>query len=309
MISHASTAVRRSLLYVPASSPRFLEKTQRLTCDTVAYDLEDSVTAGKKAEARRNIVDFLTHQKRPASIREISVRVNSVSSTRALAEQDLKAVLPCRNVNAIVVPKVNRAEDVRFVHDMIVHHATGRTLKILALIESAEAIMNLSEICQASPHVDGLIFAAEDFALDLSLTRTPSLSEFLYARSAMVTAARAYRLPSAIDLVCTAYAGASGQDVMRDECNQGKGLGFNGKQCIHPEQLRIAEAAFSPSRKELDWASKIVAISREMDAAGKGAFTVDGKMIDAPVVSKAHAIVARAELCGMNVEVPTDSIM
>lgn len=275
----------------------------------MAYDLEDSVTTGKKAEARANIVDFLSRQQRPAGIKEISVRVNSVSSTRGLAEQDLKAVLPCRNVNAIVVPKVNRAEDVRFVHDMIEHHAPGRMLKVLALIESAEAIMNLSEICQASQHLDGLIFAAEDFALDLSLTRTPSLSEFLYARSALVTAARAYRLPSTIDLVCTAYAGTSGQDVLRDECKQGKGLGFNGKQCIHPAQLRIAEAAFSPSKQELDWALKIVAINKKMDAAGKGAFTVDGSMIDAPVVSKAHVIVARAELCGMNTDLPTDRTM
>jgi len=122
----------------------------------------------------------------------------------------------------------------------------GKPVKLLALIESARAVMDLASICQATPELDGLIFAAEDFALDLSLTRTAELSEFMYARSAIVTAARAFELPSVIDLVCTSYRGESGLERLREECRSGKGMGFNGKRkfclfsfSLHP-LLRLA---------------------------------------------------------------------
>jgi citrate lyase subunit beta-like protein len=161
--------------------------------------------------------------------------------------------------------------------------------------------MNLSEICRASPYLSGVIFAAEDFALDLSLTRTPGLSEFLYARSAMVTAARAYNLPSVIDLVCTDYKDKSAQERFATECENGKSLGFNGKQCIHPSQVDACQSIFSPSEKEVEWAVRIVIANDEADRQGRGAWTLDGKMIDAPVVGKAKAIVSRAEKCGIDI--------
>jgi citrate lyase subunit beta-like protein len=161
--------------------------------------------------------------------------------------------------------------------------------------------MNLSEICTASPYLSGLIFAAEDFALDLSLTRTPGLSEFLYARSALVTAARAYNLPSVIDLVCTDYKDRSAQERFAAECENGKSLGFNGKQCIHPSQVNACQSIFSPSESEVEWAVRIVIANEKADRQGRGAWTLDDKMIDAPVVGKAKAIVSRAEKCGIDV--------
>jgi len=206
------------------------------------------------------------------------------------------------------VPKVNRASDLHFVTDILRHtlperHGEGAKdpVKILALIESAEAITNLNEICRASPYLSGLIFAAEDFALDLSLTRTPSLTEFLYARSAIATAARAHELPSTIDLVCTAFRGEEGQRVLEEECLGGKGLGFNGKQCIHPSQVEVAQRTFAPGEKEVEWAVRVVVGDEKADVGGRGAWTLDGKMIDAPVVGKAKATVKRAELCGIDI--------
>ena len=260
----------------------------------------------QKAAARENIVSFLS-QARPPRIAELSVRINAVSSGLALA--DLSAVLQAPNLDALVVPKVNRASDLHFVTDVVRHalperHASSSAnpLKIIALIESAEAIMNLGEICRASPYLSGLIFAAEDFALDLSLTRTPSLTEFLYARSAIATAARAHELPSTIDLVCTSFRGAEGLRVLEEECLQGKGLGFNGKQCIHPSQVEVAQRAFAPGEEEVEWAMRVVIGDEKADAAGRGAWTLDGKMIDAPVVGKAKVVVKKAGLCGTDVE-------
>lgn len=205
---------------------------------------------------------------------------------------------------------MNSRSDLLWASDFIRHKRTyirhdessPRPLQILALIESAKAIANLSEICQATPLLSGLIFAAEDFALDLSLTRTPSLTEFLYARSAIATAARAHDLPSTIDLVCTSFRGEEGRRMMEEECLGGKGLGFNGKQCIHPDQVAIAQKAFAPSENEATWAVRVLIADETADKQGRGAWTLDGKMIDVPVVGKARRLVRQAEACGIDVQ-------
>jgi len=209
-----------------------------------------------------------------------------------------------------VIPKVNSRSDLQWAVDFINHkrtyrgpeESTPRRIKILALIESAKAIANLREICEtATSQLDGLIFAAEDFALDLSLTRTPSLTEFLYARSAIATACRAHELPSTIDLVCTSFKGEEGRRTIEEECLGGKGLGFNGKQCIHPDQIPIAQKAFAPSDEEVAWAVRVVIADEKADKQGRGAWTFEGKMIDVPVVGKAKSLVAKAIACGIDV--------
>ncbi|KAL4865721.1 hypothetical protein BDV12DRAFT_174230, partial [Aspergillus spectabilis] len=311
----ARNTLRRALLYIPGSSQRFIDKSRTLTADCVAYDLEDSVTPHKKAEAR-SLVRRALDQPAPPSIRECAVRINSVDSGLALA--DLTEVLKSPNLTTLVIPKVNSASDLTFVNDVITHtlaqqQAQGinqdqaRTpISLLALVESAQSLINLPKITSATPLLQGLIFAAEDFALDLSLTRTPSLSEFLYARSAIATAARAASLPSTIDLVCTTYKSTSADGsppaVLEDECRGGRGLGFNGKQCIHPSQVETVQRIYGPDEEEVNWAVRVVVADEKASRAGRGAWTLDGKMIDVPVAEKAKAIVRKAEECGVNVE-------
>ncbi|KAF2013199.1 beta subunit of citrate lyase [Aaosphaeria arxii CBS 175.79] len=305
----AAPIIRRALMYVPSSSKRMLEKSRSMTVDTVTYDLEDSVAPGKKVEARNNLKDILS-QPRPSTIRETCVRINSVDS--GLALDDLTEILKGEHLDAIMLPKCQSAADLHFVTDVIRHtlpdrHASNtqgggkRPLSIIALIESAKAIQNLPEICRASPYLSGLVFAAEDFALDMSLTRTPSLKEFLYARSAIATAARAAELPSTVDLVCTAYKGEQGIKTLEEECLDGKGLGFNGKQCIHPSQIEVCHRTFSPGKAEVEWAARVAIGDEKADRAGRGAWTLEGKMIDKPVVGKSHAVLKRAEECGIDV--------
>lgn len=161
--------------------------------------------------------------------------------------------------------------------------------------------MDLKSICAASPYLSGLIFAAEDFALDLSITRTPALKEFLYARSAIATAARAFSLPSTIDLVTTSFRGDEGVTTLKEESEDGKRMGFNGKQCIHPSQVDVVQAIFGPNDKDVEWAVRVVIADEKADAQGRGAWTLDGKMIDIPVVGKAKALVKKAEACGYSV--------
>ncbi|KAF2739289.1 beta subunit of citrate lyase [Polyplosphaeria fusca] len=308
----AAPIIRRALMYVPSSSKKMLAKTSSMHVDTVAYDLEDSVAPHKKVEARHNLKEILS-QPKPPGIREMCVRINSVDT--GLALDDLTEVLKGEHLDAIMLPKCQSAADLHFVTDVIRHtlperHSTDPSkpgpnsrspISIIALIESAKAIQNLPEICRASPYLSGLVFAAEDFALDLSLTRTPSLTEFLYARSAIATAARAAELPSTIDLVCTAYKGEDGLKTLEDECLNGKGMGFNGKQCIHPSQIDVCHRAFSPGEKEVEWAARVVIGDEKAERAGRGAWTLDGKMIDKPVVGKSKAVLARAEACEVDV--------
>ncbi|KHO00094.1 citrate lyase subunit beta (Citrate (pro-3S)-lyase subunit beta) [Metarhizium album ARSEF 1941] len=303
----STTILRRSLLYVPSSSQKMLAKSLGLASDNITYDLEDSVTPSLKPQARQQLKSHLSSlTARPPSISELAVRVNAVSS--ALALDDLTTLSPVPLVDAIVVPKVGSAADLTFVSDVLRHAAPERhaaasssPVKIIALIESARAVMDLSSICRASPYLSGLIFAAEDFALDLSITRTPSLNEFLYARSAIVTAARAAGLPSAIDLVCTSYRGDEGIRRLSEECAGGKAMGFNGKQCIHPDQVETVQRLFAPSQDEVAWATRVVIADKKAAASGRGAWALDGKMIDAPVVGKARAVIARAEQCAFDV--------
>ncbi|KAK3396536.1 Pyruvate/Phosphoenolpyruvate kinase-like domain-containing protein [Sordaria brevicollis] len=304
-----SSVLRRALLYVPASSQKFMTKSLSLASDNITYDLEDSVTPANKQTARTQLRDHLSSlSNKPASIGELAVRINAVSTPYAL--DDLTTLASAPNLDAIVIPKVNSASDLSFVTDVIRHAAPQRhasdpkanPLKLIALIESAKAVMDLRSICAASPYLSGLIFAAEDFALDLSLTRTPSLSEFLYARSAIVTAARAYDLPSSIDLVCTSYKGPEGVKRLEEECQNGKEMGFNGKQCIHPSQVEVAQRLFAPGEAEVEWSIRVLIADDKASAAGRGAWTLEGKMIDAPVVGKARAVVDKAAKCGMDVE-------
>ncbi|KAJ5125483.1 hypothetical protein N7448_004803 [Penicillium atrosanguineum] len=275
----ARNTLRRSLLYVPGSSQRFLDKSRSLAADCVAYDLEDSVTPHMKAEAR-GLVRRAIDQPAPAGIRERAVRINSVDSGLALG--DLTEVLQSPNLTTIVIPKVNSASDLTFVTDVITHTLAAQQqslesrppISLLALVESAKSLTNLSQICSASPLLQGLIFAAEDFALDLSITRTPSLSEFLFARSAIATAARAADLPSTIDLVCTSYksdkADGSPPAALEEECRDGRRLGFNGKQLIHPTQVKVANAIFGPDIEESKWAMRVVIADEKAATAGRG---------------------------------------
>ncbi|KAL7272232.1 hypothetical protein RUND412_004960 [Rhizina undulata] len=298
----AAPILRRALLYVPGSSKRMLEKSRALkNVDCVIYDLEDSVTKSQKATARESVRHILSQPRAPG-IREQAVRINSLCSK--LAEADLEEVLKAPNIDAIVIPKCEGPEDLDYVADWLhtMKHPNRLNIKFLALIESARAIMDIQGICSGNPRLDGLIFAAEDFALDLSLTRTPSLTEFLFARQTIVAAARAYHCSSAIDLVCTEYKDVSEDSTLARECINGAGMGFNGKQVIHPGQVELVQKMFSPRGERLKNAVRILIAERKAELEGRGSWGLDGKMVDKPVIEAARNIVEKAKNAGTDVE-------
>ncbi|KAF8477130.1 citrate lyase subunit beta-like protein [Kalaharituber pfeilii] len=292
-----SALLRRALLYVPGSSIRMLEKSQKLNVDCVTYDLEDSVIPSFKGAARENIKQLL-QRPRASGIREQAVRINAIKT--GLAEDDLNSVLQSTHVDAIVIPKVETASDITFVDDALTYHSHSST-KIMALIESARALLNIREICTASPtRLSGLIFAAEDFAFDVGLERTPSLLEMIYARQTIVTAAVAHKL-CAIDLVCTEHQDTIEEGPLARECKDGVRMGFTGKQVIHPSQVDLVQRLFSPSKERVAWALRVLIANEKAVEDGRGAWTLDGKMIDAPVIGAAEKLVRKAELAGVDI--------
>ncbi|WVF72526.1 hypothetical protein IAT40_007343 [Kwoniella sp. CBS 6097] len=300
---------RRAMLYVPGSNPRMLEKSLYSPADSIAYDLEDAVAPGKKPEARRLVAELLNGDRLPKG--EVVARINAFGT--GFEEDDLNAVLPTKNLSAIALPKTNSPEHIAHLISRInslapPHKRTNGSepIKIIAMIESARAMVGIQSIAASGKgHLDALLFAAEDYCADVGLTRTPTREELLYPRSKLVTTAKAFGL-QAIDLVCVNY---KDKDALRAESEEGRRLGFDGKQAIHPDQVDIIHCSFAPSEKDVLKAARVKFSFEYHDKAGKGAYTLDGAMIDAPVYKQAIKVLAKAESAGLQIpEISLDDI-
>ncbi len=286
---------RRALLYVPGNNLKMIDKAAGLGVDGVILDLEDGVAANCKDEARGSILNALRGTDFGRS--ERLVRINPFYSMRA--EQDLKTVLPGRP-DAVVIPKANSAEIIQIVDRLVsdaesTHGFPSGSIALLALIESGQAYVNLASICGASSRLQGLILGAEDLSADVGITRTAGAQELLYARSSMVMHAAAFGL-QAIDMVQTNFKAL---DLLEAECRLGSELGFSGKQIIHPAQVEIVQRAFTPSTAAIEKAQRIIEGAQIAQAEGMGAYSLDGEMVDLPVVKRAETILARARAAGL----------
>ncbi|GAA5977285.1 hypothetical protein JCM10908_004924 [Rhodotorula pacifica] len=269
--------------------------------DVITLDLEDSVRTEKKAEARRMVAQAL--QNAPSSTRPRRfVRINSGQQ----GLDDLEAILVAPALDGLLLPKVNTAEDVLAVSRFIDEHGSPehkKSLRAIASIESPLGLLNMRDIVTASERVGGLLFAAEDYCASSRIIRTPSRYEMLFARSSVVAVAQAYNL-AAIDLVCVKYKGEEAEGILREEAEEGRRLGFTGKQAIHPAQVSIIQQAFAPSPAEIKRAQAILAQYEAARDSGAGAYGLKGadgqtEMIDAPMLLQAHGILASAKAAGL----------
>lgn len=280
---------RRALLYMPATDWRKIEKAAtELDVDSICMDLEDGTALNRKEEARVTVVKALRSLNFGA--KEKLVRINQVGS--GLEHDDLKTIVPARP-DGIIIPKVSSAEDVRWVSQTIKelqHNTTHRPIYLLAIIENAQGVVNLREIASADSRLEALIFGAEDFTSDVGAIRTPESWEVFYARSAVVTHAAAFGL-QAIDLLYTDFKNLDGLDA---EALQGMQMGFAGKQAIHPNQIAPIQKAFTPTAEEITQAQRV--LDAYQMHKGKGAFALDGKMVDMPVIRAAERVLARSRM-------------
>lgn len=276
-------ALYRSLLYVPASNARAMEKARTLPCDGIIYDLEDAVAPQDKAAAREAVVAAL---KLDHGHRQIIVRVNDLSSE--WCEGDLRAL--AHTSAGVLLPKVMGPDDVRAARRILRNDGP-----LWVMMETPRAILRAADIAACSPPITGMIMGLNDLAKELKVAQTQDRQALLYSLSACVLAARA----SGCLIIDAVYGDIKNQAGFAASCAQGRLLGFDGKTVIHPTQIEVANSAFAPQADELEMARKVVAAWEE--AAGKGVITVDGQMIEALHVEQAretlalHAAIAARE--------------
>ena len=286
---------RRALLYMPGDDRHKIQKALTLDVDCICMDMEDGVASSRKDEARRTIAAAL--QELTFGQSEKLVRINPVGS--GLETEDIQAALSFRP-DGIVVPKVETLEQLQWASAKIeaaelAHGWPVNSIRMLAGVETARAVLNLREIA-SHPRLDGLIFGGEDFAASIGATRTAQALELLYARSAVVTACAAYGL-QAIDMVTVDFRDL---DRVRLEAEFGAQLGYAGKQVIHPAQVAPVQEAFTPQAAVVEAARRLVEAYQASQQEGRGAFAMEGRMIDLPLVKAARNVLARAQAAGKN---------
>ncbi|MBK8782906.1 MAG: CoA ester lyase [Anaerolineales bacterium] len=284
---------RRALLYMPGDNWKMITKSVTLGVDSICMDMEDGTAVNKKAEARATISKALQELDFGAS--EKLARINSVGS--GWEKDDIEAVLPY-HPDGIVIPKVESFEQVEWA-SRIIEAAELKygwpinSVRILIGVETAKGILNLKEIA-AHPRLDAIIFGGEDFAASIGAVRTKDAVELLYARQAVIVACAANDL-QALDIVTIDYKDL---EALKVESQFGAGLGFSGKQIIHPNQVSAVQEAFTPSDESIAYARRIVETFEASQKEGKGAYALDDKMIDMPLLKNAQKVLARAKAAG-----------
>ncbi len=284
---------RRALLYVPGDQERKIVKAAGLEVDSVCLDLEDGVAWPRKAAARSLVARLLGDLAFRAGERLVRIHAPT-GPDGGLAAQDLAAVLPARP-DGIVMPKVEAAWQVQWVAYRLqqaeeAHGWPVGSLRLLAILETARGVVQRDAIARSTPRLDALVFGAEDYTADIGASRTPSNQEVLYARQAVVATAKAHDL-QALDIVYIRYKDLDG---LAREARQAAAWGFDGKQVIHPAQVPVVQAAFTPSDEDIAAAQQVLEAYERAKAQGLGVVGLEGKMIDMPMVKAARRVLARA---------------
>lgn len=285
----------RSMLFMPGNREKMLDKSLGIGADAVVWDLEDAVPFPDKPAAREIIRSRLETVAVPATgaagAPVFLVRINGF--TTGLVEDDLQAVV-YPGLAGIMMPKVESADEVRVVGRLLAQLEQDRGLavgaiKIVATLETALGVLRSPEIAMASDRVIGLCFGAEDFTLDVGTSRSREGTELNYARHLTVLACAASKIMS----IDTVFSDLNDAEGLEQESLFVRQLGFTGKCAIHPRQLEIINRSFSPSDKEMEYARRVVAAFEQAREAGAGVTTLDGRMLDQPVVERSRRLLER----------------
>ncbi len=280
----------RSKLFVPGSRSELFAKALATQADGLSFDLEDSVTEDRKSEARRAVQAALDSAEFIASTKLLIVRVNARGTPHFAADL---AALVCPRIDMINVPKAETPADILATVAELerLEHAAGRTrpIGLIATIESPLGLRRAAEIAAAHPRVVGLQLGFADLFEPLGIDRSNAEPVRQVQLALRLAAGEA-----GIWAYDTAYGAVKDPDGFRAEALAAKRLGYLGKSCIHPSQVAIANEVFRPSDDEIAFARRVLAAAAEAEKSGVGAFTVEGRMIDAPFIKRAHAVVAIA---------------
>lgn len=292
--------IRRSLLYVPGNNPGLMVASALYDSDVVVLDLEDSVTLREKDAARRLVIEAIrARQVLGFGATELMVRLNGLSTP--FFEGDIRAfsrsgVVP----DSFRIPKVESPEEVRAADmalaeiEASLNIVTG-TIEIVPIIESVAGLLKVEEISSACRRVTAITLGAEDFTRDLGTARTRQGQELFLARSRMVLAARS----AGIDALDTIYPDTADPEGLAEEIKLVRILGFAGKSVIHPAQIEPVNSGFSPSGPEIEFSQRVINAAEEAEMQGDGVVSLDGRMVDPPVVSRARQLLDRAKRLGL----------
>ena len=281
----------RSLLFVPGNKVSMLRKAINFRPDAFVPDMEDSVPDAEKANARNTIASFLPEL--AATGIPVIPRVNALDT--GWTADDLAAVVG-PHIYGISIGKIHVPDDVHQLSELLdgLENQAGLEagrIKLFLWLESAKAIVHCYEICSASPRIEGVAFGGEDFTHDMGIERLEDESEVAVARNLLCIAARAAEI-QALD---TPYFRFRDEAGLRESCAKAKQFGFKGKFAIHPVQIEAINESFSPSEAEIEYAQRVVSAFEDAERVGRGSTSLEGKVIDVPVVKRARALLQLAE--------------
>jgi len=280
------------MLYIPGNNPAMIQQGGVYGADSILLDLEDAVALNQKDAARIlvrnmiNVIDFYDS--------EVCVRVNHLSTPFGLS--DLEAIVPLQP-SAIRYPKTESAEEVAELLQIIEkiedrHGLPHSKMTLHAMIETAMGVQNVFDIASKFDRVDAITIGGQDLTADMNIVYTPDGAGIDFARKRIVMAAKA----SHIDVIDTVFPDVNDEEGLRKETEYAKKIGFTGKAVINPRQIEIIHDVFTPTEEEIRKAYRIVKEFRANSAAGIGVFAIDGKMIDAPIVTRAEYILKLANV-------------
>lgn len=277
---------RRSVLYMPGSNSRALEKAKGLAADTLVLDLEDAVAPDQKISARNQVVEAV--KAGGYGYREMVIRVNGLDTQ--WAEEDILAVAKAP-VAAVCVPKVESAEQVLRVVELLNQGGAPESVTVWAMIETPKGVVNVQAIAASHPRLSLLMMGTSDLAKEMRLPHTPDRIGFIAALSECVLAARL----NGLDALDGVHLDLKDQDSLRLVCEQGRNLGFDGKTLIHPNQIDVTNEIFGPKADEVERAGRIIEAFTQAESEGKGVVVVDGKLVENLHVEEAKRTLAIAE--------------
>lgn len=289
--------LRRTMMFLPASNPGMVKDAYIYGADSLMFDLEDAVAVTEKDSARFLIYNAL--KTIDYGNTELVVRINGLDSP--FGREDIEAVVRA-GVHVIRLPKTETKEDIHAVEAVIeeVERKCGREVgstKMMAAIESPIGVINAFEIATASKRLIAVALGAEDYVTNLKTKRYPDGMELLGARSQIIIAARA----AGIYALDTVYTEVDNEEGFRREVELIKQLGFDGKSVINPRQIKPVHEIYTPSEKEINKSISIVRAAKEAEEKGLGVISVNGKMVDKPIVERAERILQLAAAAGLNV--------
>ena len=282
--------VWRSLMYVPVNVDKYVDKAHTRGADVIQLDLEDAVPPAEKAKAR-TLVEAAAKKVRRGGA-DVVVRINR---PLALTVRDLEHSI-CPDVNGIAITKADSASHVRLLDELVTELEEKRGMQVghtrfITMIETPDAFFRIHEITQASERIVACNIGGEDFALNCNMQ--PTGEALFYPKQHMIIAANAAGIIPLgfIDSV----AGFGDWENFRKMVRRSRDFGFMGAGCIHPGQVPIVNEEYTPTADEVEYARKVIRIDKETAAAGRGSWSLDGKMIDIPVVVRAEKLVKRYE--------------